>query len=301
MTSFTGQILLESIAVPAIVAGLVVFPTRWLSHRVSLGLITAAAFLAAIIATYLLIFSWPVSTVLAARQKIIFLTVVAALLSLSLGRKLSSRSLLVLSILGPLWIGWPALLQGKPASLLLALPMIVGFRVTWMSCRSDRPAREHTELCLLLLLMATGLALIALFARTLSVSQLSLALASTIPSILILGPQRRACLLPTMSAVMLSGLLSTVLLYSDASIAALGILSAALAAPALAGLLGKTRLFHSHAPATLLIASLLVALAAVIAWIDAGAVSVYEGAQQDGRGIQTFVLRGDDGHDWEGS
>ncbi len=288
MTSLTGQFLLESIVVPAVVAGLVVFPARWSSHRVSFGLVTATAFLAAILTTYALIFDWPASTVLAARQKIIFLTLAATLLGLVPCQKLSSRSLVVLAIIGPLWIGWPALQQGMPSSALLTLPIIVGI---WAGHRSSDQPGATTAHSLVLLLMAIGLALIALFARTFSVSQLSLALASITLSILLLGRQPPNPILPTTSAVMLSGLLSALLLYSDASVPALVILGSTLLAPALAGLFGNMSAFHDTPRTGLLAAMLLVALAVGIAWIDAGAVSVYEGAQLDGRVGQTFVLK----------
>lgn len=274
MTSFTGQVLLESVLVPAIVSGLIVFPARWLSHRVFHAAVQATAFMVAIAVTYVMIFGWPIAPALGARQKIFLLTFASLLLGMGLnfGTSLPYRLLAALSILGPLWIGWPALMQGRPSAILLVLPMIVGL---WVHDRSMRPANGSVELSLLLIMMALGLALIALFARTLSSTQLGLALASTLAAALLTGPKPPERVLSIAGATMLSGLLTALLLYSDASLPAIIVLGCILASPRLADFLSDPAAVQPSRWLSLLIATILATAAVTIAWIDAGSIPVY--------------------------
>lgn len=298
MTSFAGQIFVESALLPAIVSGLIVLPARWSSHWVFCVLASAAAILAAILLSYVSVFGWPAPPALGARQKILLLTVVSVLLGMgfSLDKPRFDRAVTAFFVIAPLWIGWPALKEGRLSLGLLVLPIAVGL---WVHSRSKRRTDDKTELCLLLVAMALGLAAIALFARTLSITQLGLALAATLTAIVLAGPKPPTSMIAIAGAAMLSGLLCALLLYSEASLPAMIVLCAVLLSPPFASLLvppvgGRRPLLPS-----LLTATAITMIAAGIAWIDAGSISVYEGAQDDRVVLKEFVLRGDDGHGWK--
>ncbi len=319
MTSFGGQLLLESLLIPAVVSGLIVFPTRWLDHRVFLALIYAAALFLAIAVSYVLVFGWPISSSLGARQKIVLLMSASLLLGigLSLGKPGALLLLVALSIIGPLWIAWPLLRQGEPAMIQLVIPVIVSLWVLnhfrfqgtrfqpppppnhsqWLRhAQWPRHTPEQTvELGLLLVIMAIGLAGIALFARTLSMTQLSLALASALFLAVSAGRQPPAPVLSIAGTTMFSGLLIALLLYSEASLWAALTLCCAPASPLLASVISDRTAWRNRRWPSLLIASILTTFAVGIAWIDAGMISVYEGAQHDG----DIILTGDGGHDWK--
>lgn len=274
MTSFAGKLLLESVVVPAVIAGFLVFPTRWFSHRVSLFLVSATAISAAIATTYLMMFGWPVSEALGARQKIGLLTLAGLLLSIGHSRKPTRLAHLLpaLSVLGPLWIGWPALMQGHPTSILLALPIGAGL---WIGHRSMTGKDKSTELCLTVTIMAIGLALMALFARTLSMTQLSLALAATLGAIVLVGPKPPDRSVLTAGTTMLIGLASAIMLYSDVSLPAILVLGCILAITPLRRIIMNQKAINNRPWLSLLIAMALVTLSTGIAWIDAGSISIY--------------------------
>ncbi len=184
-----------------------------------------------------------------------------------------------LAILGPLWIGWPALTQGASTTVLLALPIVVGL---WGLGAAKTSKAVTADLCLLLIIMAIGLALIALFARTVSITQQSLALASILGAIMLLGPRPPLPILLMAGATMLSGLLSALLLYSAASLPAMLILSSLVIARSLFSVLFAHDTDRSKLSLTLPIAAALAAIAVSVAWIDAGTISVYEKAQMPG-------------------
>jgi hypothetical protein len=262
------QFLLESVVAPAVLSGLIVIQTRWFRHRVSLVLITAIAFSAAITGTYLMMLGWPLSTALDARQKLYLLTWAGALIGLgfSLDERRSAPLLAALFVLGPLWIGWPALMQGRLDTLLLVLPITAS---VWLSRQCRRSEDQPSALLWLLVIMAAALATQAFLARTLSLGQLGLALAATLLSIALIGRKPPLPVTAIAGLAMLSGLWSALLLYSEASVPALIVLGGALIAPALARIIiepGSSRQAHRLG---VLMAMAAATAAAAIAWIDA--------------------------------
>jgi len=254
-----------------------VLPTRWLRHRVSRVLVYAIAFFAAIAASYVIIFGWPMTSALGARQKIVLLT----LAGLLIGVGSSFRNIPFLSsallIAGPIWIGWPALAQGRSDALLLGLPLIIALLITgfWIRDRSHQSTDTEIELYLLMIIMAVGLALIALFARTLSVMQLGLALASVLAVVVLAGRKHPQRLLLIAGAAMLVGLLTAILLYSQASLPAIIVLSAICGLPCLKVFSSGLSILRTSAWPAVLMAMILTTVAVAIAWIDAGSISVY--------------------------
>ncbi len=282
MTSFAGQIWLESVLVPAVVSGLIVLTTRWLRHRVSLVLVYAIAFLAAIAASYVMVFGWPTSTTLGARQKIALLTCSGLLIGIVVDLRNLRFLLPSILVAGPLWIGWPLLIQGSSKAVLLILPLIIPllFAATLADDRSRQSAGKQVELFLLLIIMASGLSMIALFARTLSFMQLGLALASTLAAILLAatfltGRKPPELLLPIAGTTMLSGLLTALLLYSEANLTAIILLSGVLLLPHLHTVLSESSTFRTSAWTTISVAMTIASASVCIAWIDAGSISVY--------------------------
>lgn len=250
------------------------------------------------IATYVMIFGWPTSAMVGARQKIYLLTTTSVLLGLYLSRPPPFRWLAIFLILGLLWIGWPLVIQGRSDAIFLILPIAFGL---WTCHQALGAAEKTTQSGWLLIVIAVGLSMIALHGRTISYSQLTLALASSLVVISLLGPKPPAAVPIIAALTMLSSLLGTLILYSDASILAILVLCSCLASPKLAQLLCNMFAIQFRYWMCLLIATVLLTAAIFIAWIDAGAVSVYEGVQRDGAVFQRFVSTGDDGHDWENS
>jgi hypothetical protein len=271
VSPLAGQLLLESVVAPAVLAGLIVLPTRWFRHRVFPDLIAALAFSAAITLTYQMMLGWPVSTTPDARQKIYLLTIAGALIGVGL-RLLDARGLAplgALAVLGPLWIGWPALIEGRPEAAVLILPIAIAFRI---SARSLEAGGEAGRLPPLLILMAVTLASVALIARTLSFAELGLALAATLSALILAGPKVPLPGPLLAGITMLSGLWSALLLYSAASPPALLILGAIPCAPLLAALVPMAG--RPGRRPGLLLALFLAAAAIALAWIDAGGISV---------------------------
>lgn len=278
MTSFAGQVLFESVIVPAVVSGLIVLPTRWLRHRVSLVLIYAAGFFAAIAASYVLTFGWPSTPALGARQEIAILATACLLIGigLSLWKPRLLSLLTTLLVAGPLWIGWPLLMQGRSDAVLLALPLIMAPFIAgfWVNDRPAPSTFDAGERCILMVIMAIGLAMIALFARTLSITQLSLALASTLTAAALAGRKPPPILLIAGTA-MLSGILTALLLYSEANVPAMFILSGILLLPALQRFFSGVSIIRGSPWPVYFAAIMLTAIAVSITWIDAGSISVY--------------------------
>ncbi len=255
-------------------------PTRWFSHRVFFVVIAAAAFLLAFIVSYVLTFGWPSDATLNARQKVFFVTTAAVLLGIhySLGQRHAIFLPAFLVIAGPLWIGWPALMQGASSTILLILPAALGL---WILLQITRAPARSVELGLLLVIAAIGLTWTALFARTFSIAQLALVLASALLAAMLARKKPPATVILIAATMLFVGLLSTLLLYSEAPFSALLFLSAGLILPPFAGVISRyTARQHPLWP-SLLIASLLTAIAVSIAWIDAGASSIFDGASLD--------------------
>ena len=123
--------------------------------------------------------------------------------------------------------------------------------------------------------MALGLGMIAVFARTFSYAELALSLASALLAALTIGQRRLAPpALITVAATLLA-LITALLLYSDASLIALLVLSSVIGAERL-GLVarGESALEPSMKHIAIFCALPTVA-AIVIARIDAGPFSTY--------------------------
>ena len=281
MNSFAGQVVFESVIVPAAVSGLVVLPTRWLRHRVSLVLIYAAGFFMAIAVSYVLTFGWPATPALGARQKIAILAAAGILVGLGtgLGKPRLPLSTLLTAFLaaGPLWIGWPLLTQGRSDAVLLILPLLIApiFAGFWINDQPAPSTLSVTERGVLMVTMAIGLAMIALFARTLSMTQLGLALASTLAAAALAGRKPAPPLLLIAGAAMLSGFLTALLLYSEANVPAILILAAILLLPALQRFYSCLSIMQESPWPIYLTAMMLTAISVSITWIDAGSISVY--------------------------
>ena len=285
MTTFAEQILWQSVVAPAAISGFIALALRWRNSRHLILFGYATAFLVALAVGYHLVFGVPSLVAMGARQKIMALTVIGLAICLAAGlvEVITPRLLQGLAIVGPLWIGWPALLQGNTATFLLVLPIALGL---WLCSRTagktgPTPCAAEDSVWLLALL-AAGLAAIALFARTLSYAQLALMLASILASASLAGPRPRSLVLHLAGSTMLIGLMSALLLYSEASHLAMLILTASLASPWLANRLALLRKARPPIWSPHLIAAVLITAAAFIAWIDAGSVSVYEGAKNHG-------------------
>ncbi len=298
MTSFTGRFLLDGVVVPAVTAFLIMLPTRWWDRRVFYELLPPIALLIGLLSTYWLIFGWPGSLVPSARQKIILLAAAGLFLGTIHHRNARRAAFAALITLTPFWIGLPSLAQGQPKAVLLALPALMGLGVLFVA--STRPYQDQGQsLAWSLAALALGLAAIALFGRSASLSQLSLALASALAAILLTTqkPPPHSLILTVM--VLASGLLTTLLLYTDASLTAAVLLALSPLAPLFAARLAKVATRDIRAALTGFLLVGMVVLVAVIAWIDGGHISLYEGAQRDGVILQRFVQAGNDGHDWK--
>ena len=126
---------------------------------------------------------------------------------------------IALSIALPLWIGLPALQQARPESGFLLLPVLVGVLLS-ITVQPSQSALTQRRL-IILMTLASGLAAIAAFARTLSYAELAFALASALIAVFFFG--RNIDLSPILSsaASMMLALTTALLLYTDASRAAL--------------------------------------------------------------------------------
>ena len=247
---------------------------------------------------YVMIFGWPTSLVIGARQKICLVTLASVLLGLCLSRTQLFRWLAINVILGLLWISWPVIVQGRLDAVFSALPIAFGLWACHQVLSTEEKAARPG---MLLTVIGIGLSIIALHARTVSYSQLSLALASSLLVICLYAPRSLTPIPIVAAATMLSGLLGALILYGETSLPAILVLCSCLASSMLARLYCSTFTVQRRYWTDILIAIVLMMAAIFIAWIDAGAVSVYEGVQRDGVVFQRFALAGDDGHDWEDS
>lgn len=241
-------------------------------------------------AGYVLIFGWPASPALPARQKILFVTLLALAggLALQAARGDAHRSAaMALSVIGPIWIAWPLLMRGAAESGFLVLPIILGLGLFAFAGRVAPKASD--EFGMSLIIASIGLAWVAVLAPALSLAQLSLVLASTLTAIAVIGRELPAPVLLNTGLVMFLALMTTLLLYSGASVGALMLLGGALASPALARLTTGETARPYRKRTSLVMALALTILAGAIAWIDAGIESIYEGVQEDSITRHAFV------------
>ncbi|MDH3662786.1 MAG: hypothetical protein OEU92_22615 [Alphaproteobacteria bacterium] len=286
MGPLVGQLLLQSLLAPFVLAGLIMMTARWFGPH-GLGqdggaiIAPALAIAAGVIATYLLAFGWPPILAVSARAKIVLSAIIGLVLGLLVeGRSRRTRyerwarfGLITGAIGIPLWIGLPALQQGRPESAFLILPSAAALVAPALFFRGA-PSGGTLGL-LILLTMTAGLAVIAAFAKALSFAVLALSLGGALLAILMLGREPLALPVVVMSAAMLLALTTALLLYSDASLPALLVLGTVLGAGRLAGASDMSPEAKAPVPRVLVCCLLPAAAAMLIARIDAGPISIY--------------------------
>ncbi|MGI9503139.1 MAG: hypothetical protein ACR2RE_08815 [Geminicoccaceae bacterium] len=269
------QFLLESALVPILAAGALGLAARTIVPDRARAGVLALAVLLAVGTTYVLAFSWPSTLVLNARTKIMFSAFIGIAIGMAIEHRLpwSTIALAALAIAVPLWIGLPALQQGRLESILL-IPIIAAalFAPRLMGdCRSwGEPPKVLTMMAL-----ALGLAGIAAFARSLSFAELSLALASALLAIILIGPRPLSATAAIATAPILLALTAALLLYSNASLPALLVLSTVIGAEPLARRSSGREPEPVPTRRVLLYCLLPTAAAILIARIDGGSISIY--------------------------
>jgi hypothetical protein len=188
-------------------------------------------------------------------------------------RSIARLLLAMASLVIPFWIGWPALVQDWSRGWLLMLPLLAG---CWLSRELTVQPSIVKRACLMLIAMATGLALIAVYAKALSLAEFGLALASALLAIILVGPKPLSGMAAIMAATMLLALLTTLLFFSSASPIALLVLTLVLGAERLASLAHRfNKAFQATSLTFALLCVLPLVIAVVIARIDAGPFSIY--------------------------
>ena len=237
MSPFVRQFLLESVLVPFILASLFVLPTRW-SLRLVVAPATALALFAALGASYLLMFGWPALPPIGARQKIIYSAIIGMLIGMVMDRKWSWLAWLpaAASILISLWIGWPAVASAQPKALTLLLPIAVGL---WMVHHADKTEPATIRPAMMLIMLAIGLSVAAVSARTISLAALGLSMAAALGGVLAAGTRPPAPVLVVTATMFLIALTATLSVYSSVNILALAALALVLAADPLTAHFGR--------------------------------------------------------------
>ena len=275
MGPLAAQLLLESLLMPFALASVIMILARGSDRGLYPILAPVLAIGLAVGAAYLLIFGWPLSTGISARTKIMLSCFAGFFFGFAIHMRFpgSRIALIAGAIALPIWIGVPALQQGRPESAFLLLPILLGLAVPFLIGRDIRSTTG--SVIPMLLVLALSISAIAVFAKALSFAQLSLALGAALLAILMIGraPLPRPAAL--MAAAMIQSLFATMLLYTDASLAALVVLGAVIGADRLARLTfgGTATAFPTL---RFVVFSVLPAASAiVIARIDAGEFSIY--------------------------
>ncbi|MGI9507930.1 MAG: hypothetical protein ACR2QJ_01105 [Geminicoccaceae bacterium] len=285
MGPLAARLLLESTAAPFLLAalimisGAVIAPASAFAGRPDRGwfreLAPALAILAAIGITHILAFGWPPSLTLDARMKIMLAAILGLVVGWALDHGISGARLgLILLAIGlPIWVGLPALLLAKPESARLVLPIAIAFGAHAIAREKVSP--DGTPQIIILTSIALGLAAIAVFAKAFSFAELGLAFASALLAILMISRAPLGTPASLAAAAVLLALFTALLLYSQASLPALLILTAAIGADRLAR--GSRDDSETRTPRGRLFFFCLlpVATAILIARIDAGPISIY--------------------------
>jgi hypothetical protein len=219
LSGFVRTVLLEAVLVPGLVSGLIVLAANLLGRgRALLGAVALTlGFLAAFHLILGLEFAWPRT----AADKLAPLAVLGLAAACASERWRWPRpALLLIGTVGAAVaiIASRPLLEGRPATLItLALLVFLSVAVLWTIER----ARHHTwRRPLLLASIGFGLAGVAVFARTLLLAELALAIATAMA---VIGPRplprTLAALLPGIAV--LAGLATALALFSAAPAAAL--------------------------------------------------------------------------------
>lgn len=275
MGSPVVQLMLESMLAPLILAGLVLIYARGIGQGRFAALAEALAIVLAIGTTYLLAFGWPLDLVFSARMKIMLSAFGALVVGMAIERRVPwARLGLTAGAIGiPIWVGLPALAQGRPESAFLALPIAAALAAPSLRDKvSPAPSAPKT---LIALTMAFGLAAIAVLARAFSFAELSLSLGSALLAILAISRQQLTAPAAITAAAILLALITALLLYSEASPMALFILGTVIGAERMAALTGSGKGTNTATRGTLVFCVLPAAAAILIARIDAGPFSLY--------------------------
>ena len=145
MGSPVAQLLLESVLAPFVLVGLVLMSIRLTGHGWFAAYLEAFAVVVALGTTFVLAFGWPADLALSARSKITLAAVGGCVVGLALcGRVRWARIALIAGVIGmPLWIGFPALEQGRPESALILLPVATAFAVPFLVDLSKIEGGDH--------------------------------------------------------------------------------------------------------------------------------------------------------------
>ncbi len=281
MGSPAARLLLESVLAPFVLAALLLMAARWAGQARFAAFLQAPAIVLAIGTTYILAFGWPDEFVPSARSKIML----AAFGGLAIGMILEQRArwarlVLIAGAIGlPIWIGFPAIEQGRPESALLAIPIIAALIApSLMGMASSgiaAPADAGVSAILIALTLAIGLAAIAVLASAFSFAELCLSLGSALLAILALSGRGFETPAALTTAALLSALITAMLLYSEASPLALFVLVTVIGAERLARLTNGQRSAKTATPRTFIFCLLPAAAAILIARIDAAPFSLY--------------------------
>lgn len=287
MGSPVVQFLLESMAAPLILAGLLLTAARRLGPGRWSGIADAGAIIVAVCTTYVLAFGLPADLVFNARAKIMLSALGGLVIGIAVKRWTRSAgcshiagTTVVVGMIGiagaigiPIWVGLPALLQGRPESLYLAVPIAAALAARWLII--DAHAKAWASRSLIALTLAVGLAAIAAFGKAFSFAELGLSLGSALLAILAINRQQLAVPAALTAAAMLLALFTAILLYGEASPLALCILGTVIGAERLAGLISGGAEAEITTRHTLIFCALPAAVAILIARIDAGPFSIY--------------------------
>ncbi|MEM8951206.1 MAG: hypothetical protein AAGA21_00515 [Pseudomonadota bacterium] len=265
---------------PFVLVSLVLIANRAVNRRRLAAYLEAAAFVAALGTTYVLALGWPVDLVFSAKSKIVIAAVggFAAGLAFCERARWAKTAIIALVIAMPLWIGLPALQQGRPESALLLLPIAIAFTLPFLidvSVIGDAAPDNACSKTLIAMTMTFGLAMIALFAKTFSYAELALSLASTLLAAMTIGRKQLAApALITIAAALLA-MITALLLYSQANLTAMLVLSIVIGAERL----DRVACSESDREPSLKRIAIFCALPAMtailIARIDAGPFSIY--------------------------
>lgn len=270
------ELILESLVAPFLIAGFILFGARHLGEARLLALAPALAIVLALGITTIIAFGWPPTLVLNARTKILFSAFIGLALGLAAERHAKSRAAATaVAALGiPIWVGIPALQEaGLESALLLLIPVTLGLLLLIPSSDGPDGSGQRSK-ALTMLILAAGFAAIAAFARTLSFTALGLALASALLLVVTIGSTSFSTAAAITAAAPLIALVAALLLYTDASLVSVLILSTVIGARWMACFFG--RLQEEPSIGRIFLVSLLpLALAILAARIDAGAISIY--------------------------
>ncbi|MGI9499236.1 MAG: hypothetical protein ACR2P3_04315 [Geminicoccaceae bacterium] len=275
MGPLAGQLLLESLLAPGLLAALVMLLARGSGYGPLAPFAPVLAIALAIGTTYVLAFGWPPGPAVGARAKILLSAVIGLAVGVAIqGRIRWYRFGFITAAIGiPIWIGLPALQQMNLESVLLILPVTAALAVLPIIGKTA-PSASSPQI-LILLTLTVSLAAIAVFAKTFSFAELGLSLGSALLAILTIDRKPLAAPAVIMAAAMLSALITALLLYSEVSLPALLVLAFVIGADRLARLWTGGRKAHPSIWLVLVFCILPAAAAILIARIDAGAISIY--------------------------